>query len=191
MTRIIQKLAIICALFVLYGCTVANYQLRDELQESTERSTCDIAFTLELESAAYTNTFGANPHEVEALNPLKSSYIDSTKEAMSELGCNSIHTEDAASANFTINVKRQIQLSALPQEWLTGLSLGLIPSWGTRYDQFVYTFENKVSKKSFSYEVDQNSYNHLVLFPVFWVTFFTADEQKIYKSAITNFVKSA
>lgn len=191
MNRIIQKLAVIGTLFMLYGCTVANYQLRNELLESREQSTCDITFTLELESSAYTNTFGANPHEVEALNALKSSYIDSTKEAMRDLGCNSIYTDDAASANFTIKVKRQIQLSALPQEWLTGLSLGLIPSWGTRYDQFIYTFENKESKKSFSYEVDQNSYNHLVLFPVFWVTFFTLDEQKIYKSAITNFVKSA
>jgi hypothetical protein len=37
--------------------------------------------------------------------------------------------------------------------------------------------------------VDTKSYNHLILFPVFWINFFTLDERRVYKDALTNFLE--
>ena len=178
------------ALF-LSGCTIVTYELRDELPENSSVAPCDITFTLDLQSGSHTNSFGANPHQVEALKELQQSYITSTTKTLSELGCISNQASNSSEANFSVNVSRQLQLSALPQEWLTGLSLGLIPSWGTKQGQYVFTFTNNDSGQTYSYKIDQNNYNHIVLFPVFWVTFFTADEQGAYKRALTNFIKSS
>jgi hypothetical protein len=188
--RTLQRIVVIGALFPMHGCTIATYELRDELKASDRQASCDITFSFELESSSHTNTYGTNQHVDEALKELKIDYINSTIEALNKLDCSAKYSEDADRSILSIYVKRQVQLSALPQEWLTGLSFGLIPSWGTRYSQFIFTFDNKQSEKTFTYEVDQNSYNHLILFPVFWVTFFTADEQGVYRSAIANFIKS-
>ena len=35
------------------------------------------------------------------------------------------------------------------------------------------------------------SYNHIVLFPIFWISFFTLDESKAYQTAPTRFVEGS
>lgn len=190
MKCIIYK-SLILSTFFLSGCSIITYDLRDELPKGEEQSSCNISFALDLKSGSHTNTFGAKPHEIEALEKLNQHYVASTLNTLSNLGCKASQAPSVAEANFTIQVSRQLQLSALPQEWLTGLSFGLIPSWGTKYGQFVFTFTNNGSGHSYSYTVDQNNYNHIILFPVFWVLFFTANEQKAYISALTNFIKSS
>ena len=190
MKCIISKLLMLTTLF-LSGCSIITYDLRDELSEGELQSSCNISFALDLKSGSHTNSFGAKPHETEALKQLNQKYVTSTLNTLSDLGCNVNQAPSVAEANFIINVSRQLQLSALPQEWLTGLTFGLIPSWGTKYGQFVFTFTNNRGGQSHSYTIDQNNYNHIVLFPIFWVTFFTANEQEAYVSALTNFIKSS
>lgn len=179
------------ATLFLSGCSIVTYELRDELPETNSAASCDITFLLDLDSSSHTNSFGANPHQVEALKELRESYITSTTNTLNDLGCIAKQTPIIAEANFSVNISRQLQLSALPQEWLTGLSFGLIPSWGTKYEQYVFTFTHNDSGQTYSYKIDQNNYNHIILFPVFWVIFFTADEQEAYKSALINFIKSS
>lgn len=77
------------------------------------------------------------------------------------------------------------QLSALPQEWLTGLSLGLIPSWGTRPAEVRFSFSQE--SRTAAYVVDHKTVNHLVLFPVFWITIFLTDEGKAFENALADF----
>jgi hypothetical protein len=185
----IYKLLMLAILF-LSGCSIISYDLRDKLLESELQSSCNISFILELKSGSHTHNFGAKPHETEALKQLNQDYVTSTLNTLSGLGCNVSQASRVAEANFIIHVSRQLQLSALPQEWLTGLSLGLIPSWGTKHGQFVFTFTNSDKGRSYTYTIDQNNYNHIIFFPVFWVTLLTADEQKAYVNALTNFIKS-
>lgn len=181
---------IIFSLF-LSSCSIITYDIRNELPEVENGESCKIAFTLDLQSGHSTNSFGNQAHENEVLKELEENYIKTTLNTLNSLGCSSKQAKNISESNFTINVSRQLQLSALPQEWLTGLSLGLIPSWGTKYSQYVFTFTHEGSGKTHSYQIDQNNYNHLILFPVFWVTFFTTDEQRAYTNALTNFIKSS
>lgn len=182
---------IILASQLFCGCSIVTYELREELPETTTIGACDITFALDLKSGYHTNSFGAELDQIKEFKMLRQSYINSTKNALSDLGCVSKQAKKLSEANFSIDVSRQLQLSALPQEWLTGLSLGLIPSWGTKYGQFVYTFTNSDKGQKYSYKIDQNNYSHISLFPVFWLTFFTADEQRSYKRALTNFIYSS
>lgn len=175
----------------LSSCSVVTYDIREEQPEVESVGTCNIAFSLNLQSGSSTNSFSKQPHEIEALQALEEDYIKSTLSTLKELGCSAKQASSIEDSNFSINVSRQLQLSALPQEWLTGLSFGLIPSWGTKYGQYVFTFTHNESGQSYSYQIDQNNYNHIILFPVFWVTFFTADEQRAYTNALTNFIKSS
>lgn len=190
MKCILSKVVILVTLF-LSGCSIITYELRDELSETKSMDSCDISFTIDLQSGSHTNSFGEKKHKDERLKNLKESYITSTISTLSKLGCTTKKAPSVADSNFSIKVSRQLQISALPQEYLTGLSFGLIPSWGTKYGQYTYTFTHNGSGQSYSYKIDQNNYNHLVLFPVFWVSFFTADEQEAYKDALTNFIKSS
>ncbi|MDA9003978.1 hypothetical protein N9J26_00655 [bacterium] len=177
---------------LLSACSIGTYELRGTLPEAELRSKdfCNITFTLDIQSSQSTHSFGNKAHKNNMLKQLKESYLQSTLSTLSRLGCRSKQASRIAESNFSINISRQLQLSALPQEWLTGLSFGLIPSWGTKYGQYAFTFTHKNSGHSHSYEVDKKSYNHLILFPVFWVTFFTADEQRAYAHALENFLKS-
>ena len=70
-------------------------------------------------------------------------------------------------------------------------TFGLIPSWGTRPNEYTYTFSNISNGASHEYSIDNVSFNHLVLFPVFWVTFLTLDESKEFESALENFIENS
>jgi hypothetical protein len=181
------------SILLLQACTIAVNNIRNPLPNNTEtsKSTCNIKYSLVIDSAVFTNTFGKSNTEYTQVNKIKTKYIAATNEALQSIGCHSVYTDNPKSANFVIDIKRQNYVSALPQEWLTGLSLGLIPSWGTRPAQYLYAFTNKADGKSHSYTVDIKSYNHIILFPVFWISFITADEYRTYKKALINFVKNS
>ena len=74
---------------------------------------------------------------------------------------------------------------ARPRKELHGRAL---PSWGTTPAIYVYWFENANSGNSRRYTVDAKSYNHVILFPIFWITDFTASSRSVYKEALTNFL---
>lgn len=178
------------AVAVLQGCTVAYNELHGELPARSDRTEagCDLAYSLELLSGHHTNTFGVKKTPADQASEIESEYVADTASALEALGCDSEFVEAEGDADLVIRVERLPKLSALPQEWLTGLSFGLIPSWGTRPSEYRYTFRDTDSGFENVYTVDRKSYSHLVLFPVFWVTFFTADESRVYKEAVTDFV---
>jgi len=181
------------ATVLLSSCTVAHYEINNWLNRVAphdNEGTCDIKYALMITSGSHTNTFGVNQDNDERQLKLKRIYGESIENVLKEKKCTAVQVRDEDAANYIIHVERLISLSALPQEWLTGLSFGLIPSWGTRPRQFVYTFEDRTSKKKHSYVVDQKSYNHLVLFPVFWISFVTLDEFNIFEKTLMNFMES-
>lgn len=189
----IRKFFVFLSILSLQACSIAVNHIRNPLPNDAHanRGVCNIKYSLVIDSDAFTITYGKNNTEPSRLNEIKEKYILATKEALQSIGCKSEYSDNAVSSNLIINIERHHNNSALPQEWLTGLSFGLIPSWGTRPAQYTYSFTNKENEESHSYVVDQKSYNHLILFPVFWITFITADEYKTYKEAIINFIKNS
>ena len=181
------------AALLLSSCTVAHYQIRNRLSNASQEhgEPCDIKYSLDITSGSRTNTFGVRESKEDKLQKLKSKYIESTKEVLNKKGCTATYVKTEGEANFKVRVERLLNISALPQEWLTGLSFGLIPSWGTRPSQYIYTFEDTKTKKKHNYYIDQKSYNHLILFPVFWVTFITLNEFNVYEKALTDFIEGS
>lgn len=193
MKTLIRNCFSFLSILLLQACTIAVNNIRDPLPETsqTHKGACIINYSLVVDSAVFTRTFGKDNTEDAQLKKFKKNYIIATNEALQSIGCHSEYTDNPASSNLVIDIKRQMYVSALPQEWLTGLSFGLIPSWGTRPDQYIYAFTNEMDGKSHSYIVDEKSYSQIILFPVFWISFITADEYRTYKKALINFVKNS
>lgn len=178
------------ALAALQACTIAYNDLRGKIGGmATPAKDCIINYFLIFSSGHYTNTFGAQETREDRAGKIRRGYIRDTQTALAEIGCKATNVSDPAEATLEIVVERLPHISALPQEWLTGLSLGVIPSWGTRPSEYRYSFKDKRSGKSHTYAVDTKSFNHLALFPFFWITFLTANESGVYKNAVTNFME--
>ncbi len=190
---ILQRWFIVLAIFavpLLESCAVAHHTIRNDIWDTGAKMPTNkaISFYVDIYSGHHTNTYGVRETANADLVALQARYIKTTLATLTRLGYRAHAVDSRDDAYLNINVHRFIQLSALPQEWLTGLSFGLIPSWGTRHGEFEYRFETNINPMVHTYRVDRKSYNHLLLIPVFWVSFFTLNEQKPYQEALVHFV---
>lgn len=61
------------------------------------------------------------------VDKIKRKYCETIENVFKGKNCSAIQVEDdEGTTNFIIHIERQISLSALPQEWLTGLSFVLV-----------------------------------------------------------------
>ena len=181
-------------MFIIQSCTIGNYDIRNKIDQVASpkyNNQCIIKFSIYLSSAHMTNTLGIREHNESVLLSSKEEYIKSTQETFNKYGCKANYVEAEQDANFTIKVVRFRNISALPQEYLTGLSLGMVPSWGTREKVLEYSFIEASRNRSHDFYIDEHTYNHIILFPIFWINFLTMDENRIYKEALANFIESA
>ena len=187
MAIVIRPLVCISAL-LLSSCV--QLDLRNKLGSASRApsSPCDVRYSLEIASGWRTNTYGARKSEDKTLQKLKSRYVEFTKEALTRNGCAAVYVETGAEGNFKVGVDRMFSLSMSPQGWLTGLSLGLIPSWETRPRQIAYSFEDTRTGKSHTYYVDKTTYAHLVLLPFAIFADEEALELKVYEEALADFI---
>lgn len=183
------------ATLLLQSCTVAHYQIRNKLSGNPSHEhgePCHRRYSVSITSGSYTDTLGNRESKKDELQELSNEYIESTNKVLNQNGCATTYVEREEDATFKVRVERLLDTNgALAQEWLTGLSFGLIPSWGTRKRLYIYTFEDTKAKTKHRYIVDDKSYSHLLLFPIFWVNFITADELKVYEEALTNFTEKS
>jgi hypothetical protein len=179
---------------LLQSCTIAYLDVRNNLNPSipAERSkSCNVKYSISVSGIVDSySSFGALDYDNE-LRKFKNNYNESTKEIFSKLGCIANVVDKEGDANFKIKVVRFFDKSTLAQDYLTGLSFGLIPSWGTKEAQYRYTFEDVTKNKIHTYSVDEHDFSHIILFPVFWISFITMDEYKVYKEALTNFIEGS
>ncbi|OGU16524.1 MAG: hypothetical protein A2076_02270 [Geobacteraceae bacterium GWC2_53_11] len=190
--RKMNLLTIVCLAAMLQGCTITYYELRDEIApkiNSSKVGGCDFNYTFSMDDYRRFRTIGnqPNPRAVEDLQK----YVMATEKVFTKRGCKANKIEDQDKSEFKIDVLRTPQLSALPQEWLTGLTVGVIPSWGTRYGEYRYTFTNVPLRKDKSYYVDRPAFNHIILFPFFWLSFLGPNEIELYERALTNFLENS
>ena len=188
-----KHLLILISLTFLEGCTVGKFDLREKEYQIPNNSnvqwTCPSRFTLSMERKVHTNTFGKKKSKPELISKTKREFEIITENKLNELNClanDKINSK--IDTVLEINILENKSLSALPQEWLTGLSFGVIPSWGTRPEQWIFEF--KQGDYIRSYVVDDSRFNHIVAFPFFWLSFFTMDIESKYKEALTEFTQN-
>jgi len=171
-----------------------QFELRNKLSDIPQARVdpCAIRYSLVITGGSHINTFGVRQSGAAELEKLRSRYVEATKEALGKMRCATSYAEaPGGEADLRVRVQRLLSLSMLPQEWLTGLSLGVIPSWGTRPRQYTYTFENTRTKKTHIYYVDKTTYNHLVLLPALIFADPESQELDVYREALANFMESS
>lgn len=179
---------------LLQSCTVMYLNVRNKLdvKEPIQKvDSCNIAYSLSLTSVTRTNSYGVKNDTKEAIQKMQNQYNESTKQIFDKKGCQARLAEKEEEANFKIKVARDILLSALPQEYLAGLTLFIIPAWGTKENQYQYTFENITTKETHTYFIDHHALTQAFLFPVFWISFFMMDEDRMYKESLLNFIEAS
>lgn len=118
-------------------------------------------------------------------------YIKVTNDTFMQMGFIATHVSDVEQANFKISILISPYWSALPQEWLTGLSFGLIPSSGTREKEYIFAFEDMINDRNHAYLIDEKTYNHILLFPASVVSLASLDEKEVFKKALVNFIENS
>lgn len=169
---------------LLQSCWVMYYQVRNTLSSDPSREyseTCDITtyfISIKMPESTWSQKY-------------KNEYIEATQELFDKKLCVARRVDREEDANFKIRIAISYQIGESPQAWLTGLSFGLIPSWGTSPGVFEYTFENMSTKQGHTYFIDRKDYSGILFFPIFWVNFITLDEIDVYKKTLTNFIESS
>lgn len=175
-----MRTLVILTTTLMSGCTVGWLDLRAEHASKTAWQ-CPAAVQVSYASSIYTNTFGEKRATSEEDAEAAQKYEATVGRVLTQLGCG----ESSLGAPLIVEIQHLHKLSALPQEWLTGLSFGLIPSWGTRPAEARFTFIQGNEKAS--YVVDKISVNHLFLFPVFWVSYLLADFEQEFTKALMDY----
>ncbi len=189
----VRVFVLISALIALQGCTVGWYSLRDsdgnvKVENIAER-VCPTEFELKVRSSRYTNTFGGKESRSDYVLEIERKLRLVTENTIKTHNCSGLGEINSLGSNkLNVEVIEQKYLSALPQEWLTGLSFGLIPSWGTRPEQWKFKFESSGISKEFV--VDDTRFNHIVAFPVFWLSFPLMNVESKYEKALVEFIKT-
>ena len=186
---------VILSSLLLQSCSILFLKLRNKLSSSSYSSygkPCEVKFSIYLEGYKRrpTNSSFAWLHLDPYYEDRLQEYIDTTIEIFREKNCTAEHVE-YGKENLKIRIVKAGFRRAAPQDYLTGLSLGLIPSWKTDLDEYKFYFDNVSVKRHVNYSVDMKTYAHLVFFPVFLVTFFTLNEMPYYENAMRNFIENS
>lgn len=184
-------MGVFLAICLLPSCTISRYEIRNKLSghgPQAHGQPCDIKYSLLLASQSRTPRHEVRESDEYELNELRDKYTQWTNAVLRKKGCAAAYVEKEAEANFKVRVERWLNLDTLLQEHLTSVSLGVIPSWGTRPGQYVYVFEDMKAKARHTYIIDKKFYHHVIFFPVFWLQWLTLDEFKIYEKVLGNFI---
>ena len=191
MSKNILVLLIFVLIPLLQSCSISYFRHQDKLLDkgnNLRSLDCEINYSLNIKSTLATNSFGTIENTKNS-NNIKSDYRSSVERVLENHNCVVKYETDQANSNFQIFINDSPNISALPQEWLTGLSFGLIPSWGKRPAELSFEFIDKISMSSKTYIIDTISINHISLFPIFWLTFFTLDDKKMFEQSLAHFIK--
>ncbi len=188
--------AVFISALLLQACSVSYLQLRNELKENPSSGygqPCNVKYSIFIEG--YRKRADAGNAAWMYLDSFHEDrlqeYIKTTEEIIRGKRCIANYVGSEEDADLKIRIVKSGYRGAAPQDWLTGLSLGLIPSWKTEEDVYKYSFVSVSMKRGHGYSVDRKTFAHLVLFPIFWITFITSDDIADYKKALTNFLENS
>jgi len=178
--KIISHILLLVIVIINTGCAVRK--IHPEPKECSHSENYLInSYTHTVESP-YVNMNNKRDFTVNVYSKTKKTLIHSTLlETIPNL------KQDNSSDTFHLDIfaKYQGHGGAGGQEFLTGLSLGLIPSWGTRKNLYEYKFKlykNGQLYKTSDYHIDEDFYAHLILLPYgLWDTYFVFTDGMHYE----------
>ena len=180
------------AALALQSCSIWRFELRNKLENAGPgRPSCEVRYSISVASAEKNQSVDGRKAQERLLRKARDKYVADTGDVLREKGCRAAYVEHNDEATLEIRIEHLSRPHTLPQEWLTGLSFGLIPSWSTRKGEHAYSFTDKASGTSHRYTVDAKGYNHLILAPLFpiWVFRLDKDIRSVYKDALKNFLE--
>ncbi len=174
----------------LSGCTVGWYHLNPQSPAGAPmRWGCPDLVNVVVSSATWTRTRGTRSTDEHDLVDKRRMYRQAAEEVLTDHGCNLSNTGSATYATtLQITIEEVQQLSATGEEYLTGLSLGLIPSLSTRPAELRFNFVQGDRQTSFT--VDEKRINHILVTPFFWSTFVLESEQREFRNALEQFTSN-
>ncbi|VVN65735.1 hypothetical protein PS858_04151 [Pseudomonas fluorescens] len=167
------SIAILCS-----GCTSYSSQPTINKHIEPEEKENIFSFSYEMNSPWKDSRFGKDAYAA----TLK--FIPSAQDASSNPTASTFPTLEIKISEFSSG-------GACAQDYLTGLSLGLIPSWCTRPNLFKFNFilnkDRSVCRQK-TYSISSTSFSHLTMIPF---ALFNANNQPLtlYQAALKNFLQ--
>lgn len=166
------------------GCTVGWLELRTE-SKTTGELRYPSKVTITLKNGTMTDASGYTDNESKYIERKQARYKKIVERALCARPDESTYAE--VSDVLSIEINEVGYYEPLEQEFLTGLSFGIIPSWGTRSGQFRFSFAQ--GNRTATYAVDDRRINHLIFLPVFWISFVYMDEETMFEKALDDFLR--
>lgn len=151
----------------LFSCTIASYSYRAEGN--------DVIF---IEDRDQINVFiESHPRDFDK-------YSQTTLSYLKKHGINSRIVESPVNATLHIQIEKDRY--NLGQEYITGLSFGIIPSWGNKKN--IYTYWIYYKNTELAIYVDEYVVNHLLLTPFCLIELPFIRETSIFKKALSTYI---
>lgn len=173
-----NKFIIISIAMLFSGCT--SYASQPTINEHVEPGKIELisSYSYEMDSPLKNSRLGKDAYAV-------------TQKTLSNAKDLSSRAADSTPPMLEIKLSEFPFGGACGQEYLTGLSLGLIPSWCTRPNKFKFNFTLNNDHgfcRQKTYSISSTSVSHLLLIPF---TIFEADNQPltIYQAALKDFLQ--
>ena len=179
----------------LQGCTIGWLELRQESSHMNSQPPslweCPEMIHVSYSGGTYTRTGGERKYDEVRANELREEYLQSTLSELGRVGCRpqcfeQCFESDWSRSTLEIEINEMQYLSATGGEYITGLSFGLIPSWDTREAEL--RFKMLQYDRVGIYVVDDKRFNHIIVFPIFWLSFLMPDEQQKFVNALQDYI---
>lgn len=181
MHRLIANGFTVISIAILFsGCT--SYSSQPTINQHVGAGNAEIisSYSYEMDSPLKVSRFGKDTYAATQKT------IPDAKDVSSKPTNSPLPTLEIKVSEFTFG-------GACGQEYLTGLSLGLIPSWCTRENLFKFDFtlnnEHDFCRQK-TYSINATTFSHLVLIPF---ALFEADKRPlaIYQAALKDFLQKS
>jgi hypothetical protein len=146
-----------------------------------------VKFKIEVDGRKYYRTM-ISEYSKSQMEQITDHYTNSTKNVLLKKRFKPIEVSNKTDADIYIKILDTPHMGSVGPEYLTGLSFGVIPSWPELKNQYNFDFESTITGSKHKYWVNATRYNHLLLFPVFWINFFKDNAFDKYEQALDNFI---
>ena len=189
------SILILLLCFPIQSCTICYFSLQNMIDSKTIKSenienkkeNSSFKYSIKIDGIKYFRTM-TSAYTKEEMNKFENEYSKATSEVLSKKHINPIFVSPETKSDLSINIMVTPFVGAVSEEYLTGLSFGLIPTWPTREKQYIFEFENTVTGQRHKYWIDDKRFNHLIAFPFFWINFLMDSPLDKYEEALGNFI---
>lgn len=173
-------LALLSLVLVFGGCTIVWHTTSPEILLKTADHQRDENVL------AYRLTYYSSHLRQDVYEKAEAKFRMSIETAVERAGFH-LEPEDSARRLLVVQIRERLPTGAAPHEFLSGLTLGVIPTWTTREGTFEFVLgvcEKDRGIARHQYLVNTKTFNWILVLPVIWINFFTWND-------VCNFLEQA